>query len=92
MRRAVGDEQDVYRVVIVRKKQVHNPGYEQGNRKTPYWLYLDETFEEHYGPYNKLGTARGVLTNRSLDGFGEPRPWFVSGRVEIAETTWRTVT
>lgn len=70
---------------------IHNPDYVQGNRETPYWLYLDETFEEQYGPYNTVGTCKAILTRESLDYNKQPRPEFVCGRVEKADITWRVV-
>jgi hypothetical protein len=91
MRRMVGADQDVYRVVVVRKKQVKNPDYVPGFRHATYWMYLDETYEEYMGPYNKVGTAKSILTGHTLDGMGQPYPWFVSGRIEKAATTWTTV-
>lgn len=82
-----------YRAVIVKKKQVKNPEYVQGGTE-PYYLYLDETFEEHCGPYLNIGTAKAVITRESgaaRPGWLGPNPQFVSGHVEVAETVWKKV-
>lgn len=58
-RRIIGDGQDVFRVVVRRKKQAANPAYERGNGE-PFRVLLDEEYSTEYGPYQKIGTARGV--------------------------------
>lgn len=90
-RNMVGDQQDVYRVVVVRRRQSHNPEYVQGG-PAHYWLYDDnDRYEEFHGPYNALATAKAQLTRLLLDYFKNPLPNAVGGRVEKAETTWNKV-
>ena len=84
-RGTVGDGQDAFRVVVRRKKKIVNPEYQQGAGK-PYLILSDEEYVEHYGPYPRLGTARGVETGEAFtgdwaDGFWNPR----------AERAWDTV-
>jgi len=88
----VGEGQDVYRVVVVRYRTKQNPEYVQGEGK-PYYLLLDETYETEYGPYNSLGTAKGILTRETVDTWndGQLRWGVVGGRVEKASTTWERV-
>lgn len=92
MRRLVTDGDDVYRVVVVRRKKVQHPDYVQGGR-VPYWKLLDEMYNTEYGPYNKLGTAKGVLTREAVDtaGDGSLRWDVVAAWVEKANTTWEKV-
>lgn len=90
MRRMVSDGADVYRVVVVHRKQKRNPDYVPGLGRSVY-LLLDETVEVQYGPYNTLGTAKGVLTKETVDRDGNPRWGIVGGRVEKATTTWTEV-
>lgn len=80
-----------YRAIVVRKKKTQNPQYVPG-LSAPYWLYLEETYETHYGPYARLGTAKAMITKESgaathLGAY----PDFVSGRVEEGVTTWTEV-
>ena len=92
MRRMVGDGQDVYRVVVVRKKKIVNPKYRQGYSDQSYYLLLDETYETQYGPYNELGTAKRILTRESYDRSENRFQWdAVGGRIEKATTTWTKV-
>ena len=65
-RRMVADDQEVFRVVVRRKKRIANPDYRQGNRQ-PYWILLDEEYNTEYGPYSKLGAARGVETQKAYE-------------------------
>ena len=92
MRRMVGTGQDVFRVVVVRRVQKKNPDYVQGE-DAPCWIWLDETYETEYGPYNSLGTAKGILTRETVDTWNDGTlKWgVVSGRVEKATTTWEKV-
>ncbi|MEU8840270.1 hypothetical protein AB0D97_14215 [Streptomyces roseus] len=90
-RRMVGDDQDVFRVVIVRRQQEQNPAWEPGNGERLY-RYTEETYEVSCGPYNTVGAARGQLTRETWDSYNsEPYPGVVSGRVQKATTTWEDV-
>lgn len=60
----VGDDQEAFRVVVRRKKMISNPGYEQGNGQH-YYALADEEYDTWYGPYPKLGTARGVQAHEA---------------------------
>jgi hypothetical protein len=92
-RRMVGDDQEVYRVIVVRRRQRENPDWERGNVKSPYFLYDGEEYETSYGPYNSIGSARGQLTRQTVALIGRRggRPGVVSGRIEKGETVWRVV-
>lgn len=92
MRRMVGDNQDVFRVIVVTRKWKVNPEYVQGGTER-YYVLLDETVETAYGPYNSIGTAKGILTRETIDHFngGSLRWGVVGGRIEKAETTWTKV-
>ena len=92
MRRMVTEGSDVYRVVVVHRKQVRNPAYVQGAGQ-PYWLLLDETWNAEYGPYNEIGSAKAVLTRETVDhqNGGILRWGIVGGWVEKASTTWEKV-
>ncbi|MFJ6720526.1 hypothetical protein [Streptomyces sp. NPDC091259] len=90
-RRMVGDDQDVFRVVIVKRRQVRNPNWEPGDGSRMY-SYTDETYETSYGPYNTIGAARGQLTRETWDSYNsEMYASVVSGRVQKATTTWEDV-
>ncbi|WP_328967924.1 hypothetical protein [Streptomyces sp. NBC_00239] len=90
-RRMVGDNQDVFRVLLVLRRQERNPAYEPGSGER-YYRYTDETFETSYGPYNTIGAARGQLTRETWDHYeGRLRDSVVSGRVQKATTTWEDV-
>lgn len=90
MRRMVSDDQDVYRVVVVRKRQISNPEYRQGSGKRPY-IYTDETYETSYGPYNTIGTAKGIQTRETRNIFGDTERGVVDSWIEKATTTWEKV-
>lgn len=66
-RMMIADSQEVFRVVVRRKRSIVNPDYRQGNRQ-PYRILLDEEYNTEYGPYPKLGTARGVETQEAYEG------------------------
>lgn len=94
MRRMVGDEQDVYRVIVVRKDQKKNPDFDRNDRtqRSRYWLYGPGTHEVSYGPYNTIGTARAIRTRETWDVYNDcPRHYVVSSRIEKASTTWTVV-
>lgn len=82
-RHMVGDDQKVYRVVIVSKV---------------WWCESDRSWSEGpdvtetYGPYNGIGAARGQLTALAKDRDGNLRPHVVSAKVQLAHTTWEDVT
>jgi hypothetical protein len=92
MRRLVTDGDEVYRVVVVRRKKIVHPEYVQGG-PAPYWKLLDETYNAEYGPYNRLPTAKGVLTREAIDtdGDGSFRWGVVAAWIEKASTVWQKV-
>lgn len=94
MRTMAAEGREMYRVVIVRRQSRLNPEWvpREVNAGKPYWLYDGPEFESAYGPYNAIGTARGVLTRETLDVYGEPRLGVAGGRIEKATTTWTAVT
>lgn len=92
MRRAVSDGQPIYRVVVASYKRKPNPDYVQGSVRQ-YWVLTDEITETAYGPYNNLGTAKGILTRETIDTWkdGQLKWGVVGGRVEKANTVWEEV-
>lgn len=95
MRTMAAEGKEMYRVVIVRKEMRNNPEWVTGedNGDKPYWLYDGPEFESAYGPYNAIGTARGILSRETwnFDHTGL-QPGVVGGHVEKATTTWTAVT
>lgn len=76
-RSMVADGRDTFRVVVRRKKKITNPEYAQGNGESLYVL-TDEEYDSSYGPYPKIGTARGVESHEAYKlsyraESGEPR-------------------
>jgi len=90
-RRMVGDDQEVYRIIIVRRQQRDNPDWERGNPASPRFLWDGKEFETSYGPYNSLGAARGRLTRETTYPDGRTRNGVAGGRIEKADTTWTEV-
>lgn len=92
MRRAVTTDQPMYRVVVEVFGRVRNPDYVQGEGR-PYWVLTEELHENEYGPYQNLGTAKGVLTRETVDTWDEGKlKWGVKGgRIEQAEIKWKKV-
>lgn len=92
MRTMVSGDQDMFRVVVVKKKQVRNPEWRQGQPYRPYWIFTDETHEQFYGPYSILGSARSVRTQETWDQYEkELKPGVVSARIEKGVTKWEVV-
>ncbi|MFG2292018.1 hypothetical protein [Streptomyces sp. NPDC048603] len=90
-RRMVGDDQDVFRVVVVERKRVRNPDWTPGTG-TKMYVLTEETYQASYGPYNTIGAARGQLTRETWDSYeGRLYDHVVSGRVQKATTTWEDV-
>lgn len=88
----VTDGVDFYRAVVVKRRPRVNPEYVQGSLEHPYYLYDGEEYENAYGPYDKIGTAKSILTREMLNRrTKEPAPGVVSGRVEKANITWEKV-
>lgn len=88
-RRMVGDDQDVYRVVRVRKATKHD---------------VEETgtpITEYYGPYNSIGAARAQRTvlgyvdywdRDTNENIRVMRDGVVSIGIQVARTEWSDVT
>lgn len=91
-RQAVGDGQEMFRVVVVRKQMKVNPAYERGvydPKSNPHYIPDgDKTGQCEYGPYNSLGTARGQRTHHST-GYGAHT--VVKAWIEKASTAWGVV-
>lgn len=93
-RRMVGDDQDVYRVLIITRERRDNPdwdrtaGYGDGN---PRILFDGPEVATAYGPYNSLAAARGQVTAHTPNRYGRPRNGFVRGQVQKARTEWEDV-
>lgn len=93
-RRMVGDGQDVYRVVVVRHGMMVNPDRKPGvyDPENSPGIIPSGKIETHaYGPYNSLGAAKGQLTNRTKDAYGDLLSGVVGGRIEKAVTSWERV-
>ncbi|MFD3790799.1 hypothetical protein [Streptomyces cyaneofuscatus] len=90
-RRLVNDDQQLFRVVVIRKECRDNPDWERGNIASPRFLWDGPEYTTAYGPYNTVGAARGQLTFHTTDAYGEPVKGVVSGHIEKATTTWERV-
>lgn len=87
-RRLVNDDQQMFRVIIVRRQRRDNPQWERGNLASPRFLWDGPEYTSAYGPFPKLGTARGQLTFHTVDAYGNPQHGVVSGHIEQAHTVW----
>lgn len=94
-RRAVGDEDEVYRVVVVTKPHIQNrlfwdltPEERRNSDAEPYLPCTPEDYyRSFYGPYGNLGTANGQASRyrkRHQDNF-------VEAYVEKAKIEWSRV-
>ncbi|WDM16706.1 hypothetical protein J3S85_37705 [Streptomyces lavenduligriseus] len=90
-RRLVSDDQQMFRVLVVRRQRRDNPDWERGNIDSPRFFWDGPEYTTAYGPYNTIGTARGQLTYHTVDAYGEPVKDVVSGRIQRAHTTWEDV-
>lgn len=90
-RRLVSDDQQMFRVLIVRNQRRDNPDWERGNIASPRFLWDGPEYTTAYGPYNTLGTARGQLTFHTVDAYGNALNGVVSGHIEQAHTVWTPV-
>lgn len=90
-RQAVGDGQDVFRVVLVERAMKRNPDHhwDQYHRDVPYYIPDPDSppYVTTYGPYNSLGTARGQLSYQ----VGKYARNVISATVQKASTTWEDV-
>jgi hypothetical protein len=92
-RRMVGDDQDVFRVVVRRQVMVENPDWERGiydPENNPRMIPSDTVLTRAYGPYNSIGAARGQATGHR-EYCGEARPGVVDVKIQKAQTTWEDV-
>lgn len=62
-RRMISDDQEVYRVVVRRRKSVCNPDWIPG--ELDLYTLTDEEYDTSYGPYSKVGTAKGVQAHEA---------------------------
>ena len=62
----IGDDQEAFRVVVRHKRKIRNPDYEQGNGQD-FYVLTDEEYDAWYGPYPKIGTARGVQAREAYN-------------------------
>lgn len=90
-RRLVSDDQQMFRVIVVRRQRRDNPQWERGNLASPRFLWDGPEYTSAYGPFPKLGTARGQLTFHTVDAYGNPQHGVVSGHIEQAHTVWTPV-
>lgn len=93
-RRMVGDDQDVFRVKIVRRSWQLNKDYQPGvydpeNNPRSRW---DGPEEDHfYGPYNTRSAAKGQLTSNACGYGGGFLEGVVNAVIQKAHTTWEDV-
>ncbi len=90
MRRMVGEGQEIFRVVVERYHVERNPAWKPGS-SLPLLTLLDSTHLQHFGPYNSLGTAKGVLTRETRDAYEGLRHGVAGGWIEKAEISWTKV-
>lgn len=93
-RRMVGDDQEVYRVVVVQRSRRDNPEWPRGvlGPGNPRFLWDGDEYTSTYGPYNSIGAARGQLTAHTVDAYGGNLNGVVGGKIQKAHTTWEDVT
>ena len=77
-RRSMGDDQEVYRVVVRRKVKERNPDWEPGQ---PWTILADGEYDTVYGPYATIGAARNVESHEAykpgcVAKSGKPRAEF----------------
>lgn len=92
-RRMVGDDQDVYRVVVLARDMIENPHWVRGvydPENNPRRIPSGEPKEYTYGPYNTIGAARGQATHHR-EYCGKPYPDVVSVRIQKATVAWADV-
>jgi hypothetical protein len=90
----VGDDQDVYRVKIVRRSWRVNPDYKPGvydPDNNPRARYDGPEATSFLGPYNTLAAAKGQLTSNACGYGGGFREGVVSAQIQKAFTTWEDV-
>ncbi len=100
MARTMNTDGAVYRVVVVRKQYVANPQYrglawdhvekrqvELSPGEERFIFSETETNTETYGPYERLGGARGMLT-RHTKGGGWSHDSLVSAHIEKGRIIW----
>lgn len=90
-RRYVSDDQQVFRVLVVRRQRRDNPDWERGSVDSPRFLWDGPEHTTAYGPYNSIGAARGQLTFHTVDVYGRAYAGVVGGRIQRAHTTWEDV-
>jgi hypothetical protein len=75
-RSMVRDDQDQFRVVVRYRKKEINPDFEYGNGQR-YYVLTDEEYTTSFGPYPRIGTARGVESKEAFEpgwlNEGDPR-------------------
>ena len=62
-RRMVSDGEEMFRVVVRRKGFTSNPARSVPGE--PYWLFTGEEYDDHYGPYPRIGTAKSVQAHEA---------------------------
>lgn len=92
-RRMVGDDQGVYRVVVVRRERRDNPDWQRGvtGPGNPRFCWDGPEHSYTYGPYNSIGAARGQLTCHTVDAYGGNLNGVIGGKIQKATTTWEDV-
>ncbi|MER5501337.1 hypothetical protein ABT096_29610 [Streptomyces sp. NPDC002561] len=87
----VSDDQQMFRVLVIRRQRRDNPDWERGTIGSPRFLWDGPEYTTAYGPYNTISAARGQLTSHTTDYRGKPMEDVVRGHIEKASTTWEVV-
>ena len=99
-RRAVGDEDHVYRAVVATKRQHKNklywdltPEEQKNTTEAPYYTTDDpkDVLREYQGPYGTIGQARAQATSMAQNKARYTRELFVEKYVEKAKIEWSRV-
>ncbi|MEO3974406.1 hypothetical protein [Streptomyces sp. CAU 1734] len=89
-RRYVGDDEELFRVIVVRRQMRENPDWDRG-RGGERTLYDGPEYTSVYGPYNSLSAARGQLTGHTRGYGGVLLQGVVSGRIQTGSIEWSDV-
>jgi hypothetical protein len=92
-------DEPIYRVVVVRKAWAPNPKYrgraydhvekrfvELSPGETPFVWSETETRTTKFGPYESLGTARGILTRETVSDWKQEG--IISADIEVGRVIW----
>jgi hypothetical protein len=98
MARYMDVDGEIFRAVVTKPRNVHNPEYDRAyglpyseRRLIPYYIpSKTETDTTVYGPFSKKGQATARINQQMKDGYGNPIEG-VHGHVEKAHVVWEVV-